>query len=59
MDFIADTSGKLSEEIDELMVEGDVLAPQISSHISDLMGDLDSQQIEAESLMVNLDDKPY
>lgn len=54
--FIAGTSGKLSEEIDKLIVQGDVLAPQISSHISDLLGDLDSQKMGAEALMLDLDD---
>ena len=55
--FIAGTSDKLSEEIDKLIVEGDVLAPQISSQISDVMGDLDSLNTEAGSLMLDLDDK--
>ena len=55
--FIAGTSGKLSEEIEQLMAEGNVLAPQISSQISDVMSDLDGLNTEAGSLMLDLDDK--
>jgi hypothetical protein len=55
--FIAGTSGKLSEDIENLMTEGDQLAPQISSEISDIKADLDNLNTGTESLVLDLDDR--
>jgi hypothetical protein len=55
--FIAGTSGKLSEEIEKLMAEGDQFATQISLQISDIKADLDALNTGAESLLLDLDDK--
>lgn len=54
--YIAGTSGKLSDEIEKLMAEGDKLAPQISTQISDIKADLDALNTGAEALFLDLDD---
>jgi hypothetical protein len=55
--FIVGTSGKLSEEIEKLVTEGDQLAPQISSQISDILTDLNALKTGADPLFFDLDDK--
>jgi outer membrane murein-binding lipoprotein Lpp len=54
--FVAGTSGKLSEDIDKLTTEGDQLAAQISTEISDIKTDLDTLNSGKESLFLPLDD---
>jgi hypothetical protein len=55
--FIAGTAGKLSEEIEKLMTEGDKLAPQINSQISDIATDLTALDTGTDALSLDLDDK--
>jgi hypothetical protein len=54
--FIAGTSDKLSEEIGKLIAEGDQLAPQIGSQISEIKTDLDGLNLGTDTLLLDLDD---
>lgn len=55
--FIANTTTKLSQEIENLITEGDQVASQVNLLMSGINVDLNALNTEVDSLQLNLDDK--